>query len=121
MAWRNPFAFRPVQVSFWTTVVYLALLCPLVYIHEHVPPAPEDAALPPGLDLSEAWLDLANITRATHPYNSRANDDLRGWLLLRIQGILDRSAVSWSTEVDPARCVPLSRRPRWLQLTRYNL
>ncbi len=98
MAFRNPFAFRPVQVTFWTTLVYVALLAPLIYIHESVPHAPDDADLPPGLSLGEAWEDLANITRAYHPYNVHANDDVRNWILLRTQQILDQNRVSWTTE-----------------------
>ncbi len=99
MAWHNPFAFRPAQVTFWTTAVYLALLVPLVYIHETVPPAPDDDSprLPSGVSLSEAWLDLANVSQAFHPANSRANDAVRNWLLLRTQEILDQNGVSWAT------------------------
>ncbi len=100
MAWRNPFAFRPAQVTIWSTVLYLALLVPLIYIHETVPRAPADSVLPAGLSLAEAWADLANITRAYHPLNSRANDAVRDGLLLRIQQILDRNGVSWKTEGD---------------------
>jgi len=98
MAFHNPFAFRPVQVTFWTTVVYLALLTPLIYIHETVPRAPAESGLPSGLSLSEAWTDLANLTRTFHPYNSHANDVVRDWLLLRTQQILDQNGVSWTTE-----------------------
>jgi hypothetical protein len=97
MAWHNPFGFRPAQVTFWTTLVYLALLSPLIYIHENVPPAPADLNLPHGLNLSEAWEDMASLTREMHPYNTRANDEVRDWLLLRIQQILDTNGAKWST------------------------
>ncbi|XP_044722220.1 peptidase family m28 domain-containing protein [Hirsutella rhossiliensis] len=70
----NPFAFRPGPVTFWTTVVYLAVVIPLVYVHETVPGAPADDALYGGLNLTEAWLDLQTITRTYHPYNSHEND-----------------------------------------------
>jgi hypothetical protein len=103
MAFPNPFAFRPAQVTFWTTVVYLALLSPLIYIHENVPKAPQESALPKGLSLSEAWQDLANLTQEHHPFNSAANDAVRDWLLLRLQGILDGNGASWRTERDCAR------------------
>ncbi len=98
MACHNPFAFRPVQVTFWTTAVYLALLIPLVYIHETVPRAPRDSGLPTGLSLSDAWADLANLTQTYHPINSHANDVVRDWLLLRIQQILDQNGASWEAE-----------------------
>jgi len=100
MAFYNPFAFRPAQVTFWTTAVYLALLSSLIYIHENVPRAPQDSALPPGLSLSEAWHDLANLTREYHPFNSRSNDAVRVWLLVRLQQILDQNSASWTTERD---------------------
>ena len=105
MAFYNPFAFRPLQVTFWTTVVYVALLSPLIYIHENVPKAPSESGLPHGLSLSEAWKDLANLTQEYHPFNSHANDDVRNWLLLRLQEILDRNGASWSTEQDCSQWV----------------
>ncbi|KAI1864963.1 uncharacterized protein JN550_008509 [Neoarthrinium moseri] len=83
----NPIAFRPAQVTFWTTVVYLALLIPLVIIHETVPPAPAADSLEVGLNLNEAWSDLATLARAYHPYNSRENDVVHAWLLERIREI----------------------------------
>src|SRR3569833_2922885 len=106
MAFHNPFAFRPVQVTFWTTVVYLALLTPLIYIHEPVPRAPAESGLPSGLSLSEAWTALATLTRTFHPYNSHANDVVRVRLLLSTQQILDQNGGAWSTEHHYTTCVP---------------
>jgi hypothetical protein len=94
----NPFAFRPGPVTFWTTVTYLALLIPIIIINDQAPPVPSGESPLPGINLTQAWLDLATVTRAYHPYNSRYNDDLRGLLLQRIRSILDESGVAWTTD-----------------------
>ncbi|KAK9768985.1 hypothetical protein SCAR479_02229 [Seiridium cardinale] len=90
----NPIAFRPAQVTFWTTIVYLALLIPLLIIHETVPTAPSPEKIETGLNLSEAWSDLTTLARAYHPYNSRENDAVRTWLLQRIHEIKTGSNAS---------------------------
>jgi len=95
----NPVSFRPGPVVFWTTVVYLALSIPLVIINESVPPPPSDIPTA-GLNLTEAWLDLATLAQAYHPYNSKKNEEVRDWLLLRIQETLDQNGVSWTTELS---------------------
>ncbi|KAF4431873.1 hypothetical protein F53441_13872 [Fusarium austroafricanum] len=95
---KNPLAFRPGPVSFWTTVIYLALAIPLIWVHETVPPAPADRSLYQGLNLTEAWLDLQNISRAYHPYNSHENDRVRDFLIDRTKEILDRNDMSYTTE-----------------------
>ncbi|OAA64483.1 peptidase family m28 family [Niveomyces insectorum RCEF 264] len=100
MAVANPFAFRPWQVTFWTTLVYLALLIPIICIHEAVPSAPGESALPAGISLSEAWADLANLTQHFHPANSHANDRVRAFLLRRLQQVLDANGASWTTQAD---------------------
>ncbi|ETS81119.1 hypothetical protein PFICI_06121 [Pestalotiopsis fici W106-1] len=87
MAVPNPIAFRPKQVTFWTALAYLALLIPLIIVHETVPAAPSPEKLQDGLNLVEAWSDLATLSRAYHPYNSRENDVVRKWLLERISAI----------------------------------
>ncbi|KFA69169.1 hypothetical protein S40285_00092 [Stachybotrys chlorohalonatus IBT 40285] len=94
----NPFAFRASPVTFWTTAVYLALFITLVYIHETVPPAPSDAGNSHGVNLTEAWLDLQNITSAFHPYNSHANDVVRDYYLTRSQAILRRNGIPFSVQ-----------------------
>lgn len=94
----NPIAFRPTQVTIWTTITYLALLIPLIIINETVPPPPSTPVPYPGLNLTEAWHDLASLTQGYHPYNSHKNDDVRTWLLLRIQDILTDNGVDWTTE-----------------------
>lgn len=100
MAFANPFAFRPIQVTFWTAVIYLAIVIPLVCIQESVPSAPSESALPHGISVAEAWADLGNLTQYFHPANSHANDDVREFLRQRIRQILGRNGVSWRTQED---------------------
>jgi hypothetical protein len=95
---KNPLAFRPGPVTFWTTVIYIALLIPLIWVHETVPPAPADRSLYQGLNLTEAWLDLQAISRTYHPYNSHENDRVREFLIDRTKEILHRNDVSYTTE-----------------------
>lgn len=89
----NPIAFRPLSVTFWTTVTYLALLIPLVIIHETVP-RPENSAV-----IAEAWSDLDTLTQDYHPYNSRQNDVVRDWLLLRLHNIIQENGADESKAV----------------------
>lgn len=98
---RNPFAFRASPVTFWTSVIYLALVTVLVYVHESVPRPPADQDISRGLNLTQAWLDLATITKSYHPYNSRENDQVRDYLLGRIAQTLDTNHVTWAM-VDSA-------------------
>lgn len=109
----NPFAFRPGPVSFWTTVVYVALLVTLIVINESVPPPPASPTAYRGLNLTEAWLDLSVLTARYHPYASHENDKVRSWLLLRIGEILDQNGASWSTEATgpPAAAAAVSQAP----------
>jgi len=92
----NPISFRPGPVTFWTTVFFLALCIPIVIINEEPPPAPSAAPFP-GVNLTEAWLDLTTITRAYHPYNSHFNDEVRNILLQRIESILEDNEVDFDT------------------------
>jgi hypothetical protein len=94
----NPFSFRPGPVTFWVAITYLALLIPLVIINEETPPAPRQESPVQGTNLTQAWLDLATITRGYHPYNSHYNDDVRDYLLKRIHSILDENDVAWTTD-----------------------
>lgn len=100
MRCQNPFAFRPGPVSFWTTAIYLAIAIPLIYVHETVPPAPTNRSLYRGLNLTEAFLDLQNITHAFHPYNSHNNDDVREFLMARSKEILDRNGMPFRTDLS---------------------
>ena len=98
MKWRNPLAFRPAQVTFWTTAVYLALVIPLVFVQETVPPEPKTATPYPGVNIDEAWADLTAITKAYHPFNSKFNEDVREHLLGRIHDVLNENGVPWTKE-----------------------
>ncbi|KAJ4370034.1 hypothetical protein N0V83_005798 [Neocucurbitaria cava] len=86
MARLNPFSFTPGPVIFFTTVTYVALLAALLVTHLRVPKSPSNP--PIGINLTQAWGDLEHITRRFHPYNSHANDDVRGYLLSRITDIV---------------------------------
>lgn len=97
---KNPFAFRPAQVTIWTTLIYLALLIPLIILNETVPSPPSTSTPYTGVNLTEAWLDLATLTQGYHPYNSHKNDEVRNWLLLRIQEILEENGADWTTETS---------------------
>ncbi|KAK4181481.1 hypothetical protein QBC36DRAFT_306270 [Triangularia setosa] len=98
----NPISFRPGPVTFWTTLIYLALLIPIVIINETVPAAPSVDKQSPieGVNLTEAWLDLTRITRGYHPYNSKFNEEVRGYLVERVGGILEGNQVAWRLDGD---------------------
>ncbi|RYP66757.1 hypothetical protein DL769_005933 [Monosporascus sp. CRB-8-3] len=99
MAVSNPIAFKPFAVTFWSTVAYLALLIPLVIIHESVPPPPTDPTPYPGINLTQSWLDLTVLTRNYHPFNSRENDEIHDWLLQRLEDIKEKNAANDSNVV----------------------
>ncbi|RYP52523.1 hypothetical protein DL768_002350 [Monosporascus sp. mg162] len=99
MAVSNPIAFRPFAVTFWSTVAYVALLIPLVIIHETVPPPPTDPTPSPGINLTQSWLDLTVLTRHYHPFNSRENDEIHDWLLRRLEDIKEKNAANDSNVV----------------------
>lgn len=94
----NPFTFQPAQVTIWTTIVYLALIIPLIVLNEKVPAPPANPVPFAGVNLTEAWFDLAALTQGYHPYNSHKNDEVRDWLLLRIEQILKTNKADWTTE-----------------------
>ena len=95
----NPFAFRPAAVTLWTTLIYLAVIIPLLYVQETVPAVPAAKKLPAGVNLTEAWLDLQAITRSYHPYNSHENDLVREHLMRRSRDILDRNGIRHTTDL----------------------
>ena len=98
MARYNPFSFTPIVVTLIITAVYLSIVIPLILVHEIVPSAPSDPNLYNGLNTTEAWLDLTELTNGYHPYNSHRNDEVRNWLLKRIESILGENEVSWLSE-----------------------
>lgn len=100
MKCKNPFAFSPGPVTFWTTAIYLAVAIPIIWVHETVPPAPSDHSLYRGLNLTEAWLDLETISNAYHPYNSHENDVVREFLVNRSREILDRNGIEYGVDTS---------------------
>lgn len=88
----NPLAFTPWPVTLIITVVYLALVIPLLVVHHVVPSAPQSS--PNGLNISEAWSDLQTLTAGYHPYNSHQNDKVHEWLLQRVNEILEDAPAS---------------------------
>ncbi|KAJ5697972.1 hypothetical protein N7488_011656 [Penicillium malachiteum] len=96
---QNPLAFTPWPVTIIVTVVYLALLIPVLVIHENVPSAPRTS--PKGLNLTEAWSDLQVLTNGFHPYNSHKNDEVRSWLLERVDAIHKSSVSAAEDESTP--------------------
>ena len=90
---RNPIAFRPLPVTIITTVVYAALLILLLVVHLIVPSAPKADSPVLGINITEAWNDLQILTNGYHPYNSHKNDDVRNWLLQRLDQILTRNGI----------------------------
>ncbi|EPS39509.1 hypothetical protein H072_6650 [Dactylellina haptotyla CBS 200.50] len=94
------FHFRPFPVTIFTAIIYLALFIPLLIIH-YVPPSPpsnDSLKKSIGVDLEDTWHTLAAITKKYHPYNSRANDEVRAFLVDRIQSIVDRNE-NYNTEI----------------------
>jgi Peptidase family M28 len=94
---KNPLAFTPLPVTIIVTLTYIALFIGLLIVHLVVPTAP--SSTPKGTNLTEAWADLQQLTAAYHPYNSKNNDNVRNWLLARIDAILKENKVE---EGDPS-------------------
>ena len=97
----NPIAFRPLPVTVITSVVYAALIIPLLVVHLIVPEAPRNGTPFAGVNLTEAWQDLQILSNDYHPYNSRKNDQVRNWLLTRIETILKNNGASSSVTTSP--------------------
>ena len=95
MKLRNPIGFTPIPVTVITSLVYAALIIALLVVHHTVPEASKGIA---GTNLSEAWLDLQQLSNGFHPYNSRRNDFIRDWLLTRIETIVRENGVSTSSD-----------------------
>jgi hypothetical protein len=82
----NPIAFTKGPVTCFTTLVYAGIIIALIVVQTTLPTVPTKP--PRGINITEAWLDLQHLTSSHHPYNSRSNDFVRDWLLLRIESIL---------------------------------
>lgn len=94
---RNPIAFTPLPVTAFITLVFAALFTSLVTIHNVVPPAPKSPTPIAGINITEAWSDLQHLSNGFHPYNSHRNNEVRTWLLTRIDEILERNDVDFTT------------------------
>lgn len=97
----NPIAFTPLPVTIITSIIYAALIIPLLVIHLVVPEAPRDGTPFAGVNLTEAWQDLQSLSTNFHPFNSRKNDEVRNWLLTRIENILKGNGISSSSTTSP--------------------
>ncbi|CAK4028810.1 Vacuolar membrane protease [Lecanosticta acicola] len=85
----NPIAFLPLQVSIIGSAVYIALFAVLLWLAHTVPSAPSTATPAAGINLTQAWLDLEQISDGYHPWGSRRNDLVREYLLRRVGEILE--------------------------------
>lgn len=97
----NPIAFTPLPVTIITSIIYAALIIPLLVVHLVVPEAPRNGTPFAGVDLTEAWRDLQSLSTNFHPFNSRENDKVRNWLLARIENILKENGISSSSATSP--------------------
>ncbi|KAG8630154.1 hypothetical protein KVT40_001773 [Elsinoe batatas] len=99
---RNPFAFTPLPVTIFTTAIYIAIFAALVIVHHRVPSPPSNGVDRnwSGVNLTEAWLDLKYISKEYHPYNSRANQNVRGYIYYKIRNILQNNRVSSGQETS---------------------
>jgi len=98
---RNPIAFTPWPVTFFTCAIYAAIFALLLVSHHILPSAPTSPTPKswPGVNLTTAWLDLEKLSEAHHPYNSKANLKTRAWLLERIAQILETNVKGdWRVE-----------------------
>lgn len=87
--------FNPLSVTLLAIITYVSLFSALLYIDRQPPAVAKKGELDYwGVDVEEAWSDLEVLAREFHPYNSRPNDDVRAYLLERIQEILSRNGVA---------------------------
>ena len=93
----NPIAFVPTQVTILSSLSYVALFAVLIWVHSTVPSAPSTPTPVKGVNLTEAWLDLDFVTDGFHPFNSRRNEVVRGYLVQRIEEMLERNGVGYKT------------------------
>lgn len=84
----SPLAFLNAQVTTIGSLIYAAAFVVVIYQHVFVPPAPSSATPVNGINLTQAWRDLEFISDGYHPWSSRRNDEVRNYLLHRIEDIL---------------------------------
>ena len=97
----NPIAFTPIPVTVITSIIYSGLLILLLVIHLVVPSAPQNTTSTNGVNLTEAWHDLQTLSNGFHPYNSHRNDEVRDWLLQRIESILGANGAAYTSADIP--------------------
>ena len=91
----NPIAFVPTQVTIISSIVYIALVAVLLWIHTVVPSAPSNPTPVKGINLTAAWLDLERITDGFHPFDSHQNEVVREYLISRIEEILKENEAEY--------------------------
>ncbi|KAI9699604.1 MAG: hypothetical protein M1820_007104 [Bogoriella megaspora] len=91
-------AFSPVLVTVVTVLAYAVLIVFLLYTHHVVPEAPTWVSTYPAVDIAGAWQDLQVLSSRFHHYNTRRNDEVRNWLLRRIETLLKSNNASFRTE-----------------------
>ncbi|KAI9721890.1 MAG: hypothetical protein M1828_004985 [Chrysothrix sp. TS-e1954] len=94
----NPFRFAVAQVTVVIIALHLGLFTGLLYVHHVVPSAPRTTTPFNGVNITEAWLDLQQLSDGFHPYNSHRNDEVRQWLRGRIDDILKRNGIVYETQ-----------------------
>lgn len=96
---RNPVGFTALPVTVTSVLLYIALFAVLLVIHLELPAAPASPTPGkwPGVNLTEAWLDLKHIGRQHHPFISRGNQEVKEWLVERVGHILDANQVDWES------------------------
>ncbi|ETN46578.1 uncharacterized protein HMPREF1541_00763 [Cyphellophora europaea CBS 101466] len=90
----NPLAFARGPVTVIATLIYLAVIIPLIVVQTGVPKAPKSPRPVKGIDLDEAWADLQRLTRGYHPFNSVENDQVHNWLVQRVHQIVKENTNS---------------------------
>ncbi|KAK8211598.1 hypothetical protein M8818_003253 [Zalaria obscura] len=108
---RNPIGFTPYPVTIITSLVYIALFAALLVVHHVVPSAPKNPTPKnwQGVNITQAWLDLEHLSAEFHPFISKSNVEIRGWLLERIGAILDANDADWKTMVEDGKTAKSSR------------
>lgn len=95
MTFLEAISFRPLPVTLLAVATYISLLTGLLWVHL-VPPkvAPQFELNRWGVNLTDAWQDLRQITGEFRPYNAHSNDDVRDFLLKRITDIVKENQIN---------------------------
>lgn len=106
MGLRNPLGFTKLPVTVFISLTYIALFAALICVHHIVPEAPSRDDPVSGVNLTAAWHDLQILSNGFHPYNSRRNDEVRNWLLTRVEDILEKNGARYHTEAPTPTPAP---------------